>query len=45
MLDKIRLEISLGLRNIFLMSGSWFISDPYWKLLKEEKERLRELAE
>lgn len=45
LLDKIRLEISLGLRNIFLMGGSWFISEPYWKLLKQEKEHLQELAE
>lgn len=44
LLDKIRLELSLGLRNIFLMSGSWFLSEPYWNILAENKTELEELA-
>ena len=35
---KIRLERQLGLQNIFLMSGTWFPSEPYWKALTGAKE-------
>lgn len=45
LMDKIRWEISLGIRNIFLMSGSWFITEPYWKLLAQERKALEALAE
>lgn len=44
LIDKIRLELSIGLRNIFLMSGSWFLSEHYWKKLSESLPLLRELA-
>lgn len=44
LLHKIHLELSLGLRNIFLMSGSWFLSEPYWEMLAREKDALREYA-
>lgn len=43
LIEKIRLELSLGLQNIFLMSGSWFLSEPYWDILAREKEALRAL--
>ena len=43
-LHRIETEIHLGLRNIFLMSGTWFYSEPYWKLIEKERGRLEELA-
>lgn len=43
-IDKIRLEISLGLRNIFLMSGTWFFTEPYWKALADALPELNDLA-
>ncbi len=44
-IDKIKLEIRLGLRNIFLMSGTYFFSDRYWEALAGALAQLRELAE
>lgn len=44
LLDKIRLEISLGLRHIFLMAGTWFLSEPYWKAIADNREALSEFA-
>ena len=44
-LHRIRLEIKLGLRNIFLMSGTWFFTEPYWNALAAELPRLNELSE
>lgn len=44
-LHRIRLEIRLGLRNIFLMSGTWFFSEPYWKALAAAKPSLDEYAD
>lgn len=43
-IDKIRLEISLGLRNIFLMSGTWFFTEPYWNALADARTELNELS-
>lgn len=42
---KMELEIRLGLRNLFLMSGTWFFTDPYWDALTDALPRLTELAE
>ena len=42
---KMELEIRCGLRNLFLMSGTWFFTDPYWKLLARSLPRLAELAQ
>lgn len=44
-LHHIRLEISLGLRNIFLMSGTWFFTEPYWNALAKALPQLNELSE
>lgn len=44
LIDKIKLELSLGLRNIYLMSGTWFMSEPYWKAVADALPELRELA-
>ena len=45
LIHKIELEIAAGLRNIFLMSGTWFLSEPYWKAVKESYPLLSYLAE
>ena len=42
---KMEIEIQCGLRNLFLMSGTWFFTDPYWDMLKKELPRLTELAQ
>lgn len=42
--EKIRVEISCGLRNIFLMSGNIFLTDPYWEALIAARSELEELA-
>ena len=44
-LHHIRLEISLGLRNIFLMSGTWFFTESYWNALAKALPQLNELSE
>lgn len=44
-IDKMRLEIGAGLRNLFLMGGSLFIWDEYWVALANALPELRELAE
>ncbi len=42
--EKIRWEISCGLRNIYLMSGNVFLTDPYWEALIAAREELEYLA-
>ena len=42
---KMELEISLGLRSLYLMSGTWFFTDPYWDALIDARPRLEELAD
>ena len=44
-LHRIRLEISLGLRNIFLMSGTHFFSERYWSALAAARSELNDLAD
>ncbi len=41
---KAELAIKAGIKNIFLMSGSWVMSDEYWIELAENRERLFELS-
>ena len=43
--EKMRLEISCGLRNLFLMSGNVFLTEPYWEALIAAREELEALAE
>lgn len=43
-IEKIKLEISLGLRNIYLMSGTWYITPEYWAALREARPELEALA-
>lgn len=44
-IEKMKLEIKCGLRNLFLMSGIWFYEDPYWEALAKALPELRELAD
>ncbi len=45
LVKKTELAIRLGIRNIFLMSGTWFLTDDYWYALIENLPRFRQLAE
>ena len=42
--EKMRWEIGCGLRNLYLMSGNVFLTDPYWEALIAAREELEELA-
>lgn len=42
---KAELEIRAGLRNLYLMSGTWLLTEPYWDALENALPRLRALAE
>lgn len=43
-IEKMRLEIKLGLRNIFLMGGTWYLAPEYWKALRDALPEMNELA-
>ena len=43
-IHRMNTEIELGLRNIFLMSGTWFYSEPYWNAIIENRSALEEKA-
>lgn len=45
LIDKMKLEISLGLRKLFIMSGSWFMSDVYWETIADHLSELNDLSE
>ncbi len=45
LVKKAELAIGLGIRNIFLMSGSWVMTENYWHTLARHLPRLRLLAE
>ncbi len=42
--EKMRLEIRAGLRNILLMSGNVLLTEPYWRALADARDELCELA-
>ncbi|MBE6585032.1 MAG: hypothetical protein E7645_00735 [Ruminococcaceae bacterium] len=44
-IEKMRWEIRCGLRNLFLMSGNVFLTDPYWEALIAARAELESLAE
>ena len=44
-IEKMRWEIRCGLRNLFLMSGNVFLTDPYWEALIKARAELEALAE
>ncbi len=43
-IEKMRWEITAGLRNIFLMSGNVLLTEPYWRALIDAREELEALA-
>ena len=45
LVQKLRLEIGAGLRNLFLMSGFFFLSEPYWQAIAKALPELKELAQ
>lgn len=44
LVSKLRLEISCGLRNLFLMSGFFFLDDAYWQAIAAARPELEALA-
>lgn len=44
LVQKLRLEISCGLRNLFLMSGLFFLGEPYWQAIANARPELEALA-
>ena len=42
--DCFKLPIREGIRQIFLMSGTWLMTEPYWEALAAQRERLEALA-
>ncbi len=40
LIKKAELAIGLGIKNIFLMSGTWVMTDEYWHALAKDRERL-----
>ncbi len=45
LVKKLRLEVGVGLRNLFLMSGFFFLSEPYWQAVAAARDELEALAE
>lgn len=43
--EKMRVEVKLGLKNLFLMSGLWVFPREYWAALATALPELRELEE
>ncbi len=44
LVKKVEMAIGLGIRNIFLMSGSWVMTEPYWKTLEGNLPAFKKLA-
>lgn len=44
LVQKLRLEIRAGLRNLFLMSGFFFFEDAYWQAIAAARPELEALA-
>ena len=44
-IEKIKLELRCGLRNIYLMSGTWYLTPEYWQALANSRSELLELAD
>lgn len=45
LVQKLRIEISCGLRNLFLMSGLFFLDEPYWQAIAKARPELEALAQ
>lgn len=44
LVQKLRVEIRTGLRNLFLMSGFFFFTEPYWQAVAAARPELEALA-
>ena len=45
LVQKLELEIACGLRNLFLMSGLFFLDDAYWLSIAQALPALQVLAQ
>lgn len=45
LVQKLRIEIRAGLRNLYLMSGFFFLAEPYWQAIAAARPELEALAE
>ncbi len=45
LIKKAELAIKSGIKNIFLMSGSWVMDDEYWQALENNLDSLKKLGE
>jgi hypothetical protein len=45
LVQKLRMEIRAGLRNLYLMSGFFFLAEPYWQAIAAARSELEELAQ
>ena len=45
LVQKLRLEISCGLTNLYLMSGLFFLDEPYWQAIATARPELEALAQ
>lgn len=45
MVEKMRIEVKNGIKNIYLMSGVWLIDEPYWAAIKKAMPELIALSE
>ncbi len=45
LVQKLRIEIRAGLRNLFLMSGFFFLAKPYWQAIADARLELEALAQ
>ncbi len=45
LIKKAEIAIACGIENIFLMSGTWVMSDEYWYALEQNRSRLEALSE
>lgn len=44
LVQKLRVEIRAGLRNLYLMSGFFFLAEPYWQAIAAARPELEALA-
>ena len=45
LVQKLRIEVGTGLRNLFLMSGFFFLAEPYWQAIAAARPELTLLAQ
>ena len=45
LVQKLRVEICAGLRNLYLMSGFFFLAEPYWQAIAAARPELERMAQ